>query len=54
MSAHPSQLPLLKRLSPGRWTALVWVGAMGSAFIDEFFILPGDSVRDDKVTPVST
>ncbi|WP_406314484.1 sensor histidine kinase [Streptomyces sp. NBC_00118] len=51
MSAHPSQLPLLKRLSPGRWTALVWVGAMGSAFIDEFFILPGDSVRDDKVTP---
>jgi hypothetical protein len=27
MSAHPAQLPLLKRLSPGRWTAVVWGGA---------------------------
>lgn len=51
MSAHPGQLPLLKRLSPGRWTALVWLGAMGCAFVDEFFVLPGDSARDDELTP---
>lgn len=48
MSAHPGQPPLLKRLSPGRWTALVWAGAMGFAFVDEFLVLPGDSARDDK------
>ncbi|MGW0856337.1 sensor histidine kinase [Streptomyces sp. NPDC002690] len=46
MSALPGQLPLLRRLSPGRWTALVWVGAMGFACVDEFLVLPGDSARD--------
>ncbi|MFD6285638.1 sensor histidine kinase [Streptomyces sp. NPDC060205] len=51
MSAHPGQPPLLKRLSPGHWTAVVWGGAMGFACVDEFFVLPGDHVRDDEVVP---
>jgi signal transduction histidine kinase len=51
MSAHPGQPPLLKRLSPGHWTAVVWGCAMAFAYLDEFFTLPGDAVRDDRITP---
>ncbi|WP_314409266.1 sensor histidine kinase [Streptomyces kroppenstedtii] len=51
MPAHPRQLPLLERLSPGRWTAVVWGGAMAFACVDEFFVLPGDAVRDGQVVP---
>ncbi len=51
MSAHPGRPPLLKRLSPGHWTAVVWGGAMAFAYLDEFFTLPGDAVRDDRLTP---
>lgn len=50
MSVQPGQPPLIKRLSPGRWTAVVWGGAMFYACIDEFVILPGDRVRDDQFT----
>ncbi|UPZ26820.1 sensor histidine kinase [Streptomyces sp. LRE541] len=51
MSAHPGRLPLLKRLSPGHWTAIVWGGAMAFACVDEFFVLPGDYVRDGQAVP---
>ncbi|MEU9189033.1 hypothetical protein AB0D14_31730 [Streptomyces sp. NPDC048484] len=51
MSAHPGQLPFLKRLPPGRWTAGVWGGAMVFAWIDEFFVLPGDTLHDGQVLP---
>ncbi|MFE1794811.1 sensor histidine kinase [Streptomyces sp. NPDC059517] len=51
MSAHPGRPPLLKRLSPGHWTAVVWGGAMGFACVDEFFVLPGDYVRDGQIVP---
>jgi anti-sigma regulatory factor (Ser/Thr protein kinase) len=51
MPARPRQLPLLERLSPGRWTAVVWGGAMAFACVDEFFVLPGDAVRDGQVVP---
>ncbi|MGW8378315.1 sensor histidine kinase [Streptomyces sp. ODS28] len=51
-SAHAGRPPLLQRLSPGRWTGLVWAGAMVFAYLDEFFVLPGDTVRDDQIVPV--
>ncbi|WP_405402122.1 sensor histidine kinase [Streptomyces sp. NBC_01104] len=50
MSVQPGQPPLIRRLSPGRWTGIVWVGAMFYACIDEFVILPGDRTRDDQLT----
>ncbi|RFC78536.1 sensor histidine kinase [Streptomyces sp. AcE210] len=44
-------MPLFKRLSPGRWTAVVWGGAMVFAYVDQVFTLPGENVRDDRITP---